>query len=163
MPRAKRFHKTFGDIASQLICFAPRPCGGCAHGNARIAPPGAFPTCKSSFIASLGVFSARKSSFVVSPWCVSDLQKYFHRFHEAFSDCESSFVVSPAHFRPAKVLSLLTLVCFRLAKVLSSSPRRVWRHRVAQSFCKAKTLGTSFALCRIRAAILQTVFENHSA
>ena len=71
MPRAKRFHKTFGDIASQLICFAPRPCGD---------------------------FMARKRSH-----------------------------------------------CFA---------RRIWRHRVAQSFCKAKTLGTSFALCRVRAAIL---------
>ena len=97
MPRAERFHKTFGDIASQPIRFAPRPCGGRAR--------------------------ERSHCFVR---LVFGLQKFFRRLPGAFPAHKSSFIASPACFRLAKVLSLLPLVCFRLAKVFSSLPRRVF-------------------------------------
>ena len=85
------------------------------YGNTRIASPCAFPTCKSSFIASLGVFSARKSSFIASPACfrlakvfsslprsVFGSQKFFRRLLGVFPARKSSFIACHGAFSDYK-------------------------------------------------------------
>ena len=82
-----------------FIRFVPRPCGGRARERSHCL--------------------ARRF----------DLQKFFRRFPEAFSDCESIFIASPVRFWLAKVLSSLARCVFGLQKFFHRLPGAFSAHK----------------------------------